>query len=232
MAIHGSRLQAESPNTCQFCAVDTLDREVDAWDRPLLASPNFYVVPSLGALVEGWLLIVPRRHFISAAEIGDDLAEELWEITGLVRDLLAKHYGPVWLFEHGPATAMRSVGCGVDHAHVHLVPMVGDLIRTARAFLPHGVAFRAANFSSCRDEWRKGADYLFVDAPDARGAAAATAPSLGSQIFRKAIAELVGRPHQFDWKSDACVDNIYRTIDRVGADLLALQSTISVVSGL
>src|SRR5689334_5777564 len=54
---------------CRFCVDNVSISAVDPWDRPLLSTDNFYVVPSLGSLVEGWLLVIPKDHVISAAAL-------------------------------------------------------------------------------------------------------------------------------------------------------------------
>jgi ATP adenylyltransferase len=214
---------AEEAGACRFCVVDPCLTDLPAWNRPLLVSANFYVVPSLGSLTEGWLLVVPKQHVVAAAALHGQLAAELWTVTAVVRDVLRKQYGPVWLFEHGPSAANRPVGCGVDHAHLHLVPVRGDLLSAAAQFLPHGIDFERSTFASCQRSWQNGEDYLYVEAPDGGTSFAAFGTELGSQVFRKAIAHLLGCPERFNWRSDPGVGNIDLTIQQLGEQLRAFQ---------
>ena len=50
---------------CILCSELAVSAEKAPWSAPLVETENFVVVPSLGALVEGWLLIVPKAHHIS-----------------------------------------------------------------------------------------------------------------------------------------------------------------------
>src|SRR4051794_31502067 len=86
------------------------------WDTPVYESESFVVVPTVGALVEGWLLVVPRKFRLCIARLA---AAEFNELEGLLRDFLPVFeaaFGPASMFEHGAAKMCTSVGCGVDHA--------------------------------------------------------------------------------------------------------------------
>ena len=100
----------------------------------MFESENLVAIPSLGSLVEGWLLIVPRMHFISTGAFPPDLHEEFATFKREVCARLTALYGEICAFEHGPYAPSRQVGCGVDHAHVHLVPVAFDLITAAGRF--------------------------------------------------------------------------------------------------
>jgi hypothetical protein len=50
---------------CKFCAKLKAQAARAPWNEFLIETENFAVVPSLGALVEGWLLMVPKEHYIS-----------------------------------------------------------------------------------------------------------------------------------------------------------------------
>jgi len=60
------------PCQCRMCAnlnAPTLHR---IWDRPLLGSDHFVAIPSLGSLVRGWLLVVPRCHYLNLAKLPNE----------------------------------------------------------------------------------------------------------------------------------------------------------------
>jgi diadenosine tetraphosphate (Ap4A) HIT family hydrolase len=89
-------------------------------DRTILEADGFRVLPSLGQIVPGYLLLVPNRHHRAFADMS---CEELTAAETL-KDTLAGHmraaYGGVLFFEHGIRTP-DSGGCGISHAHLHLV---------------------------------------------------------------------------------------------------------------
>jgi ATP adenylyltransferase len=208
----------ESPfgsGTCPLCIGIAGDHLRDPWNQPLLESQHFVVIPSLGALVEGWLLIVPKEHVLSVAKLSEARVEEMADVKHDVCEMVGRQYGSVRVFEHGPATPCSQTGCGVDHAHVHVVPLDVDLGNLAERFLPQGVTFQAGTMHDCRSAAARGFDYLFLEQP--------TGPSLvavhdhfGSQVFRKAIAEACGTPGAYNWRDHPQLRNVGATIERLG----------------
>lgn len=208
----------ESPHgsgTCRLCTGIASDRPHDPWNQPLLESQHFVAIPSLGALVEGWLLIVPKEHVLSVATLSDTRVEEMAALKQDVCDMVGREYGSVCVFEHGPASACRQTGCGVDHAHVHVVPLDVDLREVAERFLPHGVAFQAGTIQDCRSAAARGADYLYLEQPTGAGLVAVH-DHFGSQVFRKAIAEVCGTPEAYNWRDHPQLRNVAATIERLG----------------
>src|SRR5436309_13178572 len=56
--------------------------------------------------------------------LADPLVLEFQEVKARVASALGAHCGStICAFEHGPSQAGCSLGCGVDHAHLHLVPI-------------------------------------------------------------------------------------------------------------
>jgi len=170
----------------------------------------------LGSIVDGWILIVPRQHFISMGALPDVLASEHQRFRTLVIDELSTTYPNVCAFEHGACGPGRQVGCGVDHAHVHLVPLAFDLSAAAVELLPQGTGWVSGSISDCQRAFAQGLDYLFVEQPIGRGQIA-VAPRFGSQILRKAIASAIGTPERFDWRQHPNTANISTTITKVRA---------------
>lgn len=181
------------------------------WNRPLRESENFVVIPSLGSLVEGWALIVPKKHFICIGAFPNDLFRELEQTKSAVAQTLSQHYGQVCAFEHGPNSVNRQVGCGVDHAHLHLVPLDFDLRKAAEGFTPSELHWTPATLNSCRTVFRGGWDYLYIEQPLGHGYIAAH-KALGSQILRKAVAAHLGVPEEFNWRDFPQFETISRTI--------------------
>ncbi len=202
--------RSANPWPCALCS--SIAEPRDPWDQPVFESENFLAVPSLGSLVEGWLLVVPRQHFISTGALTPDLHEEFATFKQDVSARLSTVYGDICAFEHGPCAPRRQVGCGVDHAHVHLLPLDFDLVDAATAYVP-GVAWQPASWSECNHVVAQELDYLFVEQPPGVGRIA-VAHQFGSQVLRRAIASSVGRPEEFNWRSHPQELNIEKTINR------------------
>lgn len=185
------------------------------WNRALFESENFVAVPSLGALVEGWLLIVPREHAICVGALSPSRLSEFNQFKREVSKHLVSSYGDhIYAFEHGPCGPNRTAGCGVDHAHAHLVPLDFDLIAAARPYMPEGVSWVHASWSECTKALDGELDYLFVEEPEGSGHIA-VADRFGSQILRKTIAAATGKRDEFDWRSNPMHESTLRTIDRI-----------------
>jgi len=168
------------------------------YNRVLFETSNFIVFPTIGALVEGWVMLIPKRHHLCVGALSDSLLAELEALRDFVSMIIDQHYGPVAIFEHGPASPRKQVGCGVDHAHLHVVPTHADLISIVQ-----GMSFEPLKFQAVEDLqttsvfYRNGLPYLYIEQPVGE-AYMATHPSLQSQLFRRAIASSLGSPDRYD----------------------------------
>lgn len=199
---------------CRLCSDLLRQGSVKAWNEPLFESPNFVALPSLGALVEGWLLLVPKNHFICMGALPDSVAAEMQEMKHILCSALQQIYRQVCVFEHGPSKPNCSVGCGVDHAHLHVLPVTFDLASAVAPFLPENVHWSEAGMEECRAAFRRGEDYLYFEQPIGEGRIA-THKGFESQLFRRAIATHIGAPNQFNWREFPQFPNVSATIDKV-----------------
>ena len=71
-------------------------------NRILFESKNFVVFPTIGQIVEGYLLIAPKKHFISIAAIPKSMFSELEKLQKKVRAVLEENYSTPLFFEHRP----------------------------------------------------------------------------------------------------------------------------------
>lgn len=187
------------------------------WNVPLLQTEHFVVLPSLGSMVEGWLLVVPKEHHLCMGAVPSTREDEFFELRDRVRNDLETLYNqPVVLFEHGPSRMLKRTGCGVDHAHVHLVPFAADLVALATPYLDEGTAWYPASSQSLRDAYSKGLDYLYAEIPG-REALMATSTEFGSQVFRRAIADSLQITNEYQWREFRRLDTVANTISDFSA---------------
>lgn len=193
---------ASAVDNCRLC-LDQRSRAVENfWNAPLAESENFWVLPSLGALVEGWLLVVPKDHYLCMGAMPDILLEEMSLIASEVGDLIKTRYGQVCKFEHGPAQGQLNVGCGVDHAHMHILPVQQNLISASERYLPEGSHWNRAQLYDCSKVHRNGESYLYLE-QEHGNAYIATHNGFASQILRRAVADSLQKPQEYDWKQYA-----------------------------
>lgn len=202
-------MRAPRATMCTMC--DTLAAPTSECDRPVLDSGNFVVLPSLGSLVEGWLLILPKTHAISMGGLSSPLANEMLDLKDYLWSVLESTYGCAVAFEHGPAAPRRAVGCGVDHAHLHLVPVSFNVVRAAAPHLPEDTLWSRANWNSCRTAYETAVDYLYVEQRRGDGQIA-VGPGFPGQVLRRAIAGAIGRAAEYDWRKHPQLDTITKTL--------------------
>jgi len=205
-------------NRCRFCTVfrsTVSNRSIQSWDKILFQSKNFTVFPSLGALIEGWLLIVPKDHALCLGGLSRELHSELDELRRQVSLALEECYGSVTVFEHGPAQPCHSVGCGVDHAHLHILPTQINLIEGVKEIFPEPLKWEPVrSVQETASLYEAGLPYLYVEQTPGRGFVT-THPNLQSQMFRKVVAKHIGRLERYNWREFHGEDNILSTIERL-----------------
>ena len=55
-------------DTCRFCSILKGEKYFDIIDTPIIENDDYYLLSSVGAMVEGWSLIVPKEHQYSMKE--------------------------------------------------------------------------------------------------------------------------------------------------------------------
>lgn len=210
-------------SNCCLCSSLAAANSREFWNQPVFETANFVVVPSLGSLVEGWVLIVPKSHFICMGALPANLWDEMTDLKASVAATLTVKYGEICVFEHGPCAPDRKVGCGVDHAHLHLLPVPPklDLAGAAAVFLSPKDEWLSLAYEYCRSAFLDHADYLYVEQPLGAGRIM-RGKALGSQIFRKAIAKELGKEDEFNWRDYPCLHNVRATIRTLQGSVRAL----------
>ena len=210
-------------NRHSFRTKDATDRYPESqllWDTPLFESDSFVTLPTVGALLEGWLLVAPRIQYLSFAHLSAKMFVEVESFLDEIVPVVESTYGPVSVFEHGPAEGSTSVGCGVDHAHLHLVPTRFDIRSTAQGIAPNVTWSKVSSLRAIRHQ-RISADrqpYWFLQQRYGMSDCYIGECLYGeapSQLFRRAIATKIGCPDAFDWKTDAGEDRIAGTVRRL-----------------
>jgi diadenosine tetraphosphate (Ap4A) HIT family hydrolase len=183
--------------------------------RLVLSTENFYVFPSIGQLVDGYLLVVPKGHYTTLDELPRGLIAELADTSERVRAVLSENYGSCVCFEHGARGPLNG-GCGIYHAHLHIVPLprFSDPRETLKLRFPFAelvhlreIGNRSAGLSS----------YLFYQDSQAKLYLFDTGP-LPSQYMRKLLADAL-RNQDWDWRTAGREERLLATIQRLSEQL-------------
>lgn len=142
---------ADAARPCRSC--ELVGRRDDGlappWDN-ILRTPYWDVVHAFDAALEGWLVLVARRHVVALAELTE---AEAGELSGL----LAR----VSQAQHAVLGCVKSYAAQFaehpehPHVHVHLVPRAVDhpeLLRGPRVFAALGVDVACAVSEARRNE--------------------------------------------------------------------------------
>jgi ATP adenylyltransferase len=183
------------------------------YDKVLLEKHGCLVAPTLGSIVPNWLLIVPRTPSINFAQLKDRTGAEP---SHLIRNVLAE-YGvagdrAIW-FEHGASSAGSLVGCGVDQAHLHVLVdapfSFQDFEREAKRASDLGWERRVAQ--TAYDSLEADTSYLLAAQSD-WAVVATKVESVGSQFFRRVVANLIHQPEIWNYRSHPNLRNVHETI--------------------
>jgi diadenosine tetraphosphate (Ap4A) HIT family hydrolase len=164
-------------------------------DRTVLSTENFRVLPSIGQIVEGYIMVVPTAHYVAMGDLPVGLVEELRALLAFVRKALTETYGNCVLFEHG-ARNDTAGGCGIYHAHLHAVPLVNSTdpiheLRKLHSLIEIDGLDEIGPTTS-------GHPYLYYEALDGRRYVSRV-DQLQSQYMRRFIARLVGKS-EWNWR--------------------------------
>lgn len=179
-------------------------------DTVLAESKHFVAVPSLGSLVPGWTLVIPRRRAPSLAEIPADELAEMRSFTHGIRSILRRTGLPIFEFEHGAGMFGSLAGCGVDQAHLHLVPLGFDLVDRFESHLDVRDVQRTAAFAP--QQVPIGTEYLWCSDGSLRSLIGRPARPT-SQWFRRLIARELGMNASWNYAEHPFENNIRRTIE-------------------
>lgn len=185
---------------CRFCKIIKGKYQYNEIDRPFLNDGEFVAVASIGALVEGWSLIIPKEHQLSMRNAYNKA--DFKDFVSHAISLLNRFYGPLIAFEHGSNNEGSNTACGTDHAHLHLLPFEGSLLldlqnsnlqwdKCLTSEIPDRVEEMEYHFYSeleSKKSWQDPVGYLHIlERPI-------------SQFFRHLIAKQVGCSEASDYR--------------------------------
>lgn len=186
----------------------------DAWDTVIAETDDYVIVPTKGSLVPGWVLVVSKRHLLCAGELEKSEFSPLETAIALAKQIVEPHFGAATIFEHGPRALGTSLGCGIDHLHVHVAALKFSLVRAVDYVQPDATWRKIRNLGSLAPLHKSGTGYAMVGEPGADMMWFQPSKHL-RQPLRRAIATQIGKPQSFDYASHPHVKNVLRTLNRL-----------------
>ena len=189
--------------------------------RIIAEQDGIVVLPTLGQLFVGSLLIMPRDHFETVAEIPERLLDGCFRLVAEFSERL-RAFGTSVVFEHG-ARSETERSCGIYHAHLHLVPVPAEI--SVEDALPNA-GTEASTLEDAYDVLRDEDAYLLFRDTRKRTkyviGAEAHSEIFRSQYFRKMLAAHFRLPSPWDWRAYQGIES--RVLNTLGA----LQSHVAV----
>lgn len=177
---------------CPFCDQDEFA------SRTVLETRGFIVTPTFGQVVEGYVLIIPKRHMACLGALNDEELSEYEDVHDRMRTAIRQAYGvDAIAFEHGV------VGQTVAHAHMHMVPPpqgAGFLSRIVEDFPSFEIT---SSFRSLQNAYRLDGRYLAYEKPslDMYLFRIPEEEKPRPQYLRLLFAEAAGRPERGNWRN-------------------------------
>ncbi|MGI5825971.1 MAG: HIT family protein [Patescibacteria group bacterium] len=178
----------------------------------LYQTPNFVVFSALGPLIEGHLLITPKKHCYSIAGLPPDTYEELESLVKNVGQLLAKEYCKPIFFEHGTVSRLSRGGTSIDHCHLHAVPVNLDLAEILDKKFKKKEVVSLQELKNNFDEQKP---YLFYESLTGQRFCYELQEKLESQYLRKVISESIVRKKYWNWREYPRTECFLKTLRKL-----------------
>jgi ATP adenylyltransferase len=189
------------------------------YDTILLKTSDFVVVPTRGSIVPNWVLVIPINSAINMqAAFQESGCPPLLMLQRIADNLGVSASEMIW-FEHGASVLNSQTGCGVDYAHLHvlLVPSFNFSDFKSETFDAHQHEWSETKSHEVYETIAPNTDYYIFGCGDV-AFVERTGRSLGSQFFRKIVANLTGKNSAWNYKTHEFDENVSKTIALFHAD--------------
>lgn len=191
--------------SCIFCTLDKSKRE----NTILEETRYFYVIPTTGSLVVGYVLILCKRHLYSMTELNNEEKEEYENLLEKYRNIFKSIYKkyPV-IFEHGSSNGnTESKANSIDHAHTHIVNY---------QYRNEGKMIKKLNFYPINDltQLTKHQNYILYINQNKEMYMTNHFPPI-SQLMRLEMAKELNIENQYEWQKARFDEKIEQTISDI-----------------
>lgn len=214
---------SQKPQDCVFCRY--LSGHPDHYQPSMYESENFVVMGNTGHFVLGSLLIIPKKHIMSCAELNPEELAELSEVIQDCKYILREIFGmDTLLWENGSGSG----GHGKDkssivHAHIHMNPCDMDCLKVSaeKGITPKHIAY--SELTNYQEN-----SYLLIQDYDNEWYIVSN-PDLyiPRQYVRQLVAEHVNLPGDlWNWRKYMFLDNVRVTTYMVRDYLVSHKDTL------
>lgn len=205
---------------CAYCQY--LNGQVNANERTIYRSENFFVIPTLGQFITGYLLIIPNEHIMSNGELPIEHLDEFNLVLKDVEYIIKLAYPDakgILVWENGSGSGGKGKAKdSLVHSHVHVAP---SALTSHDIKLMSGFDFDEIDLHDL--QFYKAHSYLLVKNPDNEKWIINNDPELyiPRQYVRQLIAEEYGIPgDSWNWRTHPFEEKMHQTISEI---ILALE---------
>lgn len=199
----------EPPDEC--LATETVPK-IGLRSRIIGETKNFIVAPTLGAFVEGYVLIVAKHHYPSVSQMPISKIKELRALMNRVKREIRSVYGTRSVcFEHGESLCSRKAGGCISHTHVHVVPCDATMIEKIQQLNLDAVEI--PSILSLSAQYSQLPYLYFQDVTNKQYVFSGQV--YPSQLFRQILASYYNLGEKWDWRRFQFEENIKKTIERL-----------------
>jgi len=192
-------------NKCKFCFLD----KTKTYNTIFEETENFIVLPALGSLVDGYILIITKQHYFNMYELNDNIKNEYLNLIQKYRNIFKQIYGkyPI-VFEHGSSkNSPTTSSASIIHAHTHIVNHnYLDEKNILNKFYFYKIDFFRYNPNI--------KNYIFYISPSNKIYLTENFESK-SQTMRILIAKDLKIENKFNWRKEPFFENINSTIKKI-----------------
>lgn len=208
-------------NNCVFCREIQGDRDTnfariypELHSRVIAETESFIAFPCIGQLVEGHFLVVPREHDCTLAQTHDRIASAEGELAMLLNSAhkaLGNQLSDSLLFEHGALSASDG-GCGIYHAHLHVLPNAGHI--NGCSFFEGASSFENASLELLYEGINHKQSYALIGSSEHGFTSWNLKKPLASQTLRKKVAAML-RTSEWDWRQAGREISLLKSLEGV-----------------
>ena len=199
-----------SKNDCVYC---NYLKGVDTYlGRTIYENKYFFVMPSIGQFINGYLLIIPKAHVMSMAEFSKELIDEfnivLEDVITILK--LTYNFSDILVWENGTGNSGKGKAKdSVVHCHVHVAPshITANKIEEISTF-----SLAAIKTNDIKN-YNKHSYLLIKDGTDSWKINNNPSVYIPRQYVRQILADEYGIPGElWNWREYPYSDQVYKTV--------------------
>ena len=197
---------------CSCCFCDIISRSSkNEYDKVIYETNSFLVITSLGAFVEGYLLVIPKNHISSMSKLNDIQIEELKLLKVKILQIYKKYYNAsAIIFENGSSSEKGLFKDSIVHAHLHFVPSQKNEDYSNKIFGNIGCE-RLKDYSEIKNYINE--SYIFYEYDKNNLYISKERTKFIRQHSRKILASEI-KGAEYNWKKEGYIDKCLSTIEK------------------